>query len=184
MVSAPVPSLAQALFRCRLYRLFRLCIIYYNVAPFVSCRTYIKKKEEGGASSRLSIVDNYEQVLLVGHYDNLLSFRSQSEQLQFVLFVHVLYQLSGAVYEIPDHLRKLLDALRLALLRCGRIVGKGGGRRRVSRLCCLERVDLAARLEDCAACSVQDHACLDAGFPNEATKLLLEGVVPVCRNVL
>lgn len=96
------------------------------------------------------------------------------------LFVHVLYQLSGAVHEIPDHLRKLLDALRLALFRCGRIVGKGGGRRRVSRLCCLERVDLAARLEDCAACSVQDHACLDAGFPNEATKLLFEGVVPVC----
>lgn len=96
------------------------------------------------------------------------------------LFIHVLYQLSGAVHEIPDHLRKLLDALRLALLRCGRIVGKGGGRRRVSRLCCLERVDLAARLEDCAACSVQDHACLDTGFPNEATKLFLKGVVPVC----
>lgn len=96
------------------------------------------------------------------------------------LSIHVLYQLSGAVHEIPDHLRKLLDALRLALLRCGRIVGKGGGRRRVSRFRRLERVDLAARLEDCAACSVQHHACLDAGFPNEATKLLLEGVVPVC----
>lgn len=30
-------------------------------------------------------MDHYEQVLQVGYYDDLLSFRSQSEQLQFVL---------------------------------------------------------------------------------------------------
>lgn len=81
---SPYDLFGKALFLlCLLYPLVRP--LYYNVTPVVSRRTYIKRKRRRKASSWLSIVDHYEQVLLVRHYDNLLSFRSQSEQLQFVL---------------------------------------------------------------------------------------------------
>ncbi|TFA99747.1 hypothetical protein CCMA1212_008408 [Trichoderma ghanense] len=70
--------------------------------------------------------------------------------------------------------------MRLALLRGGGVVGEGGRRRRVARLGRLQRVRLAARLEDRAGRPVQDDAGLDAWFSGEAAEFLLESVVPVC----
>lgn len=70
--------------------------------------------------------------------------------------------------------------MRLALLRGGGVVGEGGGRRRGARLGRLQRVNLAARLEDRTRGPVEDDAGLDARFPGEAAEFLLESVVPVC----